>query len=234
MKIANSLLERPGDYWFATSRAASSFVIVFRRAKGGSSRKMCNNRCRPSRTSRPWACRCVGIKEKHARLNLRPWTLRVITECRGKAFSKEKASQQVGKSLHSSRMSKTWQGFSQHNSRRRQQQQHTNYEQQKFWKIVWFFFSVVASAEWVRVVFFLTAWIYVLIPHRSMWVCKELEYNTVLWWTNLMKDDWTHFPKQRANEIPSLLWDVTFQRQASYWSLLTYTISQKVGHSLWN
>lgn len=134
MKIANSLLERPGDYWFATSRAASSFVIVFRRAKGGSSRKMCNNRCRPSRTSRPWACRCVGIKEKHARLNLRPWTLCVITECRGKAFSKEKASQQVGctctmfvcqqqaslhvfhlqaKSLHSSRMLKTWQGFSQ-------------------------------------------------------------------------------------------------------------------------
>lgn len=205
MKIANSLLERPGDYWFATSRAASSFVIVFRRAKGGSSRKMCNNRCRPPRTSRPWACRCVGIKEKHARLNLRPWTLCVITECRGKAFSKEKASQQAGctctmfvcqqqaslhvfhlqaKSLHSSRMSKTWQGFSQHNSRRRQQQQqHTNYEQQKFWKIVWFFFSVVASAKWVRVVFFLTAWIHVLIPHRSMWVCKELEYNTALWCT---------------------------------------------------
>lgn len=28
MKIANSLLERPGDYWFATSCAASSRVIV--------------------------------------------------------------------------------------------------------------------------------------------------------------------------------------------------------------
>lgn len=202
MKIANSLLERPGDYWFATSRAASSFVIVFRRAKGGSSRKMCNNPCRPSRTSRPWACRCVGIKEKHARLNLRPWTLCVITECRGKAFSKEKASQQVGctctmfvclqaslhvfhlqaKSLHSSRMSKTWQGFSQHNSRRRQQQ-HTNCEQQKFWKIVWFFFFC-RCFSWVgKGCFFLTAWIHVLIPHRSMWVCKELEYNTVLWWT---------------------------------------------------
>lgn len=57
---------------------------------------MCNNRCRPSRTSRPWACRCVGIKEKHARLNRRPWTLCVIPECRGKEFSKEKVSQQVG------------------------------------------------------------------------------------------------------------------------------------------